>query len=381
MNLRRFVYRVPFTDCFPRSSLSHGRRDEVQGRVEILNLFVLISHFNACLEVLELPAEIAPFLVELPYPNLRRMKLEGHIPLLLQRWSNIFSSAPRLRDLEFKVTRAQVEARYMLRPGSGCSEQGYCLFPPKSLTSSPTADRSDPDSILRDEALEQSTVTRLKSIHLSSPCADDGVFRYLSDSLTELCLVAYPLPGILGARWSDAPASELRTVQQMLDVLKVLCLPNVTKLKLAYIFRGDEEADLDCQLVKRIGECFPELEELEMHRYRNLASENAVRVDPLPIIKEGLASIVNLAHIRLNLDYPQRPRYARSRQNNSKAYRAFHDSLENGDAKSIAEALISLQSIGVLFHEDFSTYWDIWGVDRHKKQVSLIGCPKMPVEM
>jgi hypothetical protein len=100
------------------------------------------------------------------------------------------------------------------------------------------------------------------------------------------------------------------------------------------------------------------------------------------MIREGLASIINLAHIRLNLDYPQRPRYAGSRQNNCKAYRAFHDELENGDAKSIAEALTSLVSVGILFHDDFSTYWDTWSVERGKGgEVSLFDSLKVPVEV
>jgi len=289
LNLRRFVYRVPFTDCFPRTSSSHGRRDEVQGRVEILNLLALISQFNTVLEVLELPAEIAPFLLcneELAYPNLRRLRIEGHVPLLLPRWRAIFSSAPQLRSVEFRVAKTRVEARYRLRPGSGCGEEGYCLLPPSSMKTATDKSEHDHDGDIL--ALERSTLSRLKSLHLSSPCVQDGIFHYLStslsDNLTELCLVAYPLPGILGARWSDAPASELRTAKEMLDVLKVIALPGLVRFKVAYIVKaGDREGDVDAdqQLVKRIGESFPELEELEMHRYRDLSLGPESEMDPL----------------------------------------------------------------------------------------------------
>ncbi|KAF5357650.1 hypothetical protein D9758_007449 [Tetrapyrgos nigripes] len=425
LNLRKFVYRSPFTDCFPRTSPSHGRRDEIQGRVEIYNLLALLGQFNTCLEILELPAEIAPFLIEaeLPYPNLRKLRVEGHIPLLLPRWRGIFSSAPQLRGVEFKVARTQVESRYRARLGG---EQGFCLLPkidsesrssmsmitgPSSLPTPKSSnlafhadkdkggagDRSEVEDQNREsekgrEDLEQATIARLRSLHLSSPCVQDNVFRHLSDSLTELSLVVYPLPGILGARWSDAPASEVRTARQMLDVLELLCLPNVMRFRMVYCVAGGGEdgqgevgMGADGRLVARISQSFPGLEELELHRYRDTGHGPGIdqaTTDPVPMIKEGLASLVNLTHIRLNLDYPQRPRYAGSRQNNCRAYRAFHDTLENGDARSIAEALNSLVSIGILFHDDFSTHWDTWSIERGQGgDVRLFGSPKVAVEV
>jgi hypothetical protein len=297
LNLRKFIYRVPFTDCFPRISLSHGRRDEIQGQVEILNLIALLSQFNTCLEYLELPSEIAPFLFEQLedplaqaqvriFPNLRKMRVEGHIPLILPRWRGLFSCAPQLKGVEFKVARTQVEPRYRAKVGG---EWGYCLLPEADLGSSRsgsfpmseglestfTTNRDEGhDADRTREDLEQSAIARLRSLHISSPCAKDGVFRHVSDSLTELSLVAYPLPGILGARWSDAPASELRTAKQMLDVLELLCLPNLMRFRMAYSADGSSHddtspgTDQDQGLVARIGQSFPELEELEIHRYR-----------------------------------------------------------------------------------------------------------------
>ncbi|KIK65716.1 hypothetical protein GYMLUDRAFT_70796 [Collybiopsis luxurians FD-317 M1] len=262
--LQKFVYRVPFTDCFPRESESYGRRDRVQGSVELSNLLVLVSLIHESAEVLELPAELALHLIaEFTYPKLRGLVIQGHEPLHSSDWTKIFYSAPLLRDFHIQTPTGFTE--YPIhRKGVG------------GATVSPSHGSG---SIARN-------ISNLESLTISNLLGKDLVFHSLAyANLRKLSLKTFPLPDVLGARWSNIH-SKVMTSSEVLSFLSTIQLPNLEMFELCYVVDVKEGS-----MLARVKSSFPGLEALEMHRFRPLAIKNS-DCDPLvsflPVLRERL---------------------------------------------------------------------------------------------
>ncbi|KAJ4472066.1 hypothetical protein J3R30DRAFT_1026368 [Lentinula aciculospora] len=248
--LQKFVYRVPFTDCFPRESESYGRRDRMQGSVELANLLVLASLICDSVELLDIPAELALPLADFSYPKMRELVVRGHEPVQPTDWSMIFYNAPRLRNVQLETVSPE---KSTLRSMSPCT---------------PVSSIPHDDPVMRG-------VSNLETLSISNPFGKRSFFQVLPyANLTMLSLKAFPLPAITGPRWSNINS-------RVLTSSEVLCLLNAVQIVSLSTFELSYCVDTaDHSLLSRIHYSFPSLTTLEMHRLRPLANNNSEN-DPL----------------------------------------------------------------------------------------------------
>ncbi|KAJ3808900.1 hypothetical protein F5876DRAFT_78281 [Lentinula aff. lateritia] len=340
--LQKFVYRVPFTDCFPRESESYGRRDKVQGLVELSNLSVLVSLVCDSVEALEIPAELALHLADLPYPKLSELTFRGHEPLHTTDWSMMFHRAPRLRDVHIQ-TPAYFNDRLISPIISTCS-------------------------IPHDDPVMRG-MSNLQSLTISNPFGKNLFFQVLTyANLRTLSLKAFPLPDIVGARWSNVH-SRVLAGSEVLYILNALQIVSLSTFELSYWVDAS-----DVSLLSRIHISFPKLSTLEIHRFRPLAKENSEN-DPLSSMPNTLAKAVNLEHLMMNLDFPERPRHIDWRHDDSERSRTFYSFLEKEIVSTFAHAVPSLKTLGILSHHSFSSCWDIWEVTQTRGLIPQLQTP------
>ncbi|KAE9395648.1 hypothetical protein BT96DRAFT_141738 [Gymnopus androsaceus JB14] len=347
-SLQRFVYRVPFSDCFPRESKSYGRRDRVQGSVELSNLRVLASLICDSVEVLELPAELAFLLTHITYPKLRVFSVQGHEPLQLAEWAEILRSARQLREVHLQTPIGFTE----------WSKTSSNWIESNSIPTAPVPQTHSDDLIMRG-------LSNLESLTISNPL-DPGkelFFQFLPyANLRTFSLKAFPPLSALGARWSGIH-SQVLTSSEILCILKGIQLINLSTFEVSYSVDAE-----DGVMLSHISSSFPSLEKLEIHRYRSLAKYNS-EYDPLVSMPDALATATNLQHLMLNLDFPERP-YWRDDNLNPERYKVFHGFLESQVASPFTGAIPSLKTLGILCHDAFSSYWDTWEVSKTRKLVS-----------
>ncbi|KAF9076626.1 hypothetical protein BDP27DRAFT_1414479 [Rhodocollybia butyracea] len=336
--LHHFVYRVPFTDSFPRESESYGRRDRLQGLAEISNLLVLASLICNSVEILEIPAELALPLTDFAYPKLREFTVQGPEPLQTVEWTKIFLSAPQLRDVRFQTPVGSTEWSTPL----DWMESSIPIIYPRD------------DFVTRGMA-------NLESLIISNPSGKRQFFQLLPfGNLRTLSLKVFPLPD--STRWSGIH-SQIPTSSEVLGILNAIQLFSLSTFELSY--RVD---DRDCDLLSRIHFSFPGLISLEIHRFRPLAKTNS-DYDPLLWMPNALATIINLQYLKLNLDFPERPKCTDWRRDDLERYKSFRQFLKTNVAGTFMHTLPSLKMIGVLFHDAFSSYWDTWGVSEPRELV------------
>ncbi|KAG7096592.1 hypothetical protein E1B28_004011 [Marasmius oreades] len=344
--IRTFIYRAPFTDCFPLGSRSYGRRDTVQGAVEVSNLVVLVELFRPALEVLELPAELASRVIydvannsgsSTMFPKLREFCVQGHLSPMAQCWQGFFEGwAPRLQELRLYLAAApsDVSTRSIFASG---------VHP----------------------CLGRSAVHELHTLSMSTPVANDLVYQLLPESLAELDLRAYPIPGMYGAsdkcvRTTIPSASELSAVFQHLN------LPRLEILKISYTVGDTLDRVGEETLMARLMRALPTVSLLEIHRYRPLARTNDDE-DPVPPLTHHLASSTRLKDLFLNLDFPEHPTFNRTFAERPRTDRR---ALQIGTAKTFAESIKFLSTISILSHEGFSSHWNTWEVTRRQSSDS-----------
>ncbi|KAF5393584.1 hypothetical protein D9757_000396 [Collybiopsis confluens] len=330
--LQRFVYRVPFTDCFPRESESYGRRDREQGSVELSNLLVLAALISETVEVLELPAELALLLIaEFTFPRLRQLTIQGNEPLHPSDWTSIFRSAPMLR-----VCHLQTHTRFSVTP-IGIEALGN--------TRSPS-----------NRGFLAQGISNLESLTISNVLGKDMIIQSLPyANLRTLSLKAFPLPDILGARWSNIH-TQVMTSSEVLGYLSSMQLTNLLTFELTYVVDSKEYS-----MLARVNSSFPNLNTLELHRFRPLATDNSDN-DPLTLLPKFLTRMPKLQYLKLNLDFPQRPRCTDWRREGAENYKEFLEFLKNKVAAVFAADIPSLRKLGILFHGAFSSYWEIWEI-------------------
>ncbi|KAJ3713800.1 hypothetical protein C8R42DRAFT_726802 [Lentinula raphanica] len=343
--LKRFVYRVPFTECFPRESESYGRRDKVQGPVELSNLLLLTSLVCESVEVLEIPAELALPLVDCVFPNLRELTVQGHEPLQAFDWSAIFRNAPRLGGIHLQTVHT-ASNRLTTRTPRAASRPSY------------------DDFIVRG-------MSNLESLTLSEICGKERLLSALPyANLRTLSFKAFPLPGVTGSRWSNI-YPRIPTSSEILCILNTVQIVTLSTFELSYSVDSS-----DISLLSRIHSSFPRLSTLEIHRLRPMAKSNS-EDDPLIYMPHTLAKPgSNLRNLKLNLDFPERPRHNDWRQDDSKRDREFHLFLEKEIATRFVHAIHSLQTMQILAHDAFSSYWDTWKITATRE---LIPQPAVPV--
>lgn len=80
-NLRRFVYRAPFS-CSRKAICTpeYGKRSAEQTAVETYNLRLLLDANRDSSEISELPGELADGVLDSPFPSLKELSLFGHGP-------------------------------------------------------------------------------------------------------------------------------------------------------------------------------------------------------------------------------------------------------------------------------------------------------------
>ncbi|KAL0581224.1 hypothetical protein V5O48_000812 [Marasmius crinis-equi] len=364
--IRTFIYHAPFTDCFYLGSKSYGRRDHLQGSVEVANLLVLIELFRSTLEVFEIPAELAPRLINeiatnhssssTLFPHLREMRVRGHIPFSgspressspLNCWQGFFTApeswAPRLRGLSLQMA-AVPDVTNVNHPVLPLHDDGYF-----------------------DSIAARGVAMQLQSFTLSTPVEHNLVFHFLPESLVDLDLRTYPLPGVVG-RSSKCIRTVAPSASQLSVILQMINLPILETLKLSYKIENDADRDGEEALLAHFARRCATLSSIEIHRYRPHASVNSDD-DPILPLTRHLSSLIRLRTVLLNLDFPERPRDHQALWNGTTVAaqrRANHKALEMGIVTMLAENIKSLCSTRILSHEDFCSHWNTWDVLRRQ---------------
>ncbi|PIL28942.1 hypothetical protein GSI_08989 [Ganoderma sinense ZZ0214-1] len=152
-------------------------------------------------------------------------------------------------------------------------------------------------------------LSELRSLVIAYPDPEDGIFSLSLPNLTHLSLRDQPrvyhrltadgLPiadGPYGGSW-PAP---LLSSEEMLSILRRMDLSHLTNLELVYMAHQPGEDD---ELLSYIAESLPQLEHLELHRYRGVRSQmRRIRVDHMHIARL-LSTLTSLLTLRLNLDF------------------------------------------------------------------------------
>ena len=218
-------------------------------RIEETMLRRVLENLHGTVERLTLPAQAAPIqaMAQWDWPRLTELTLRGEwwaepeprTPLV-----SLFARMPRLRKLELELALVQAAEAPSLWPrGPRALAPSRLRFPWTDLT----------------------------HLSLTHPRADDEVFAHLPPTLRALSLCCFPhkseehfLDMGLGSgggvlRQYEYPVLD---ASAMLGILKRCRTPRLVCLVLEY--DADERED---ELLWYVGEAFPQVESLEVHRY------------------------------------------------------------------------------------------------------------------
>ncbi|KAI0664093.1 hypothetical protein C8Q70DRAFT_945373 [Cubamyces menziesii] len=225
--------------CF-RELVSHlGRVDlEAEYALESRCLAKLVCDMHSTAELLSLPMETAPLrqMLELPWPRIRSFALHGRHLTLDQASAlpAVLSHMPSLRTLRVQAAQPSSLSRNPIL-GISCTTLAVELRELRSLTVAyPNPD--DP-------------IFSLKTPHLTHLSLRDEPRYYFHLRNTEL------IPSSIAA--PILKASECLTILRKKDV------PLLTSLEVVY--EADAEED---ELLRHISSAYPNLAQLELHRYR-----------------------------------------------------------------------------------------------------------------
>nr|VWP01968.1 Ubiquitin-like modifier-activating enzyme ATG7 (ATG12-activating enzyme E1 ATG7) (Autophagy-related protein 7) [Ganoderma boninense] len=185
---------------------------------------------------------------------------------------------------------------------SGSSTSVHCP------TTYPTPNTTDPIPFQR-EPSPIPFLSDLRSLVIAYPDPEDGIFSLNLPNLTHLSLRDQPrvyhrltaddiaIPdGPYGGSW-PAP---LLSSGELLSILRRMDLSRLTSLELVYMAHQPGQDDV---LLSYIPESLPQLQHLELHRYRGVRSQmRRVRVDHMHIARL-LSTATSLVTLRLNLDF------------------------------------------------------------------------------
>ncbi|PBK61912.1 hypothetical protein ARMSODRAFT_964503 [Armillaria solidipes] len=259
-NLRRFVYRAPFSwsreaICTPE----YGKRSAEQITVETYNLRLLLDANRDSLEILELPGELADGVLDSPFPSLKELSLLGHGPNC-HTWVSALPTQSHLRKLHIEIVSSYSP-------------------PPIPIASHLTI----------------SQLTKMRSLTVSNPCPNDPLFKMLPLNLEHLSLIPYPDPFMIG--WIPESEIPIKIVpcSAMNAILTAGSFGDLTSLNVAYHWESDRT---DISLLNLIAQTSPYLEFLELNRYGRKDSP----FDIVTSLETSLQHLKYLSHLRLNLE-------------------------------------------------------------------------------
>ncbi|PIL28350.1 hypothetical protein GSI_09501 [Ganoderma sinense ZZ0214-1] len=269
-------------------------------RIEETMLRRVLEKLHGSLESLTLPAQAAPIqaMAQWKWPRLRELTLRG--PWWVEPRSpplvSLFATMPRLRKLALELTLAQGPLTLTEAPPlwpRAHAHRATFAFPWPDLT----------------------------HLSLSHPRADDEVFAHLPLGLRALSLCCCP-------HKSEKPFLDLDSTvphgyqyqypvlgaSEMLGILQCCqCrTPQLAHLALEYNANGRERED---ELLRHVVVAFPDLESLEVHRYRKADDTDTTawwgKRDPDFQIVESfgrsLGSLARLRTVKVYLDYEDAP--------------------------------------------------------------------------
>ncbi|KAK0197958.1 hypothetical protein F5146DRAFT_65449 [Armillaria mellea] len=259
-NLRRFVYRAPFSwslegICTPE----YGKRSAEQLAVETHNLRLLLDANRDSLEILELPGELADGILDSPFPSLKELSLFGHGPNC-HTWVSALPTQSHLSKLHIEIASSYSPSQIPIASHLTCSQ-----------------------------------LSELRSLTVSNPCPDDPLFRMLPPNLEHLSLISYPDPFMI---WWE-PQSEIPVkilpCSAMNAILTTGSFGSLTCLNVAYQWESDRA---EITLLNLIARMSPYLEFFELNRYGKKDSP----FDIVSSLETSLRHLKYLSHLRLNLE-------------------------------------------------------------------------------
>ena len=216
-------------------------------------LAALVPNMAGTVEHLDIPLETAPLqrMAELSWTNLRTLIIRGRYISKSQvdDLPAFLSTLPRLQKLSVFNFRRQPLAR-----------------PP----------------ILGRVAAPSMVLSGLRSLTVTYPDPDDGIFSVDTSHLSHLSLRDWPRyhqdhshDWRLRSRW----AQPILTSAECLSILKRMEMPQLTSLELVYLAKY---AGSDDELLEYVTHTYPRLTHLELHRYR---ASRLDAVDHVSILK------------------------------------------------------------------------------------------------
>lgn len=234
--LRFFIYHS--TDWrklrLPFGLRLYNKQDALRLESLCMAYFVLGMHLTA--EAVKMPLEAAPLsrMLELSWPWLRELTLYGEYPLDYDTsWlASMLSRVPDLRVLSIRIMQ------------------------PQSLARTPVLGR--PHAFVP-------RLAQLRSLNLAYPDPNDAIFSGPAPGLTHLSLRDFPrfYYSLYETGFKSDVAEPILSSSECLAVLKKMEAPRLTSLELVYQVDGD-----DTDLLRHIASAYPNLEDLELHRYR-----------------------------------------------------------------------------------------------------------------
>ena len=244
--LRHFSLK---THCF-RELLSSLRRYDLEAeyKVESRYLAQLVCGMHKTAESVSIPMETAPLLrmAELSWPRIQTLALHGRYitpgqPALLQ---SVLTRMPSLRSLRVQVAQLPAFSRPRI------------LNPLVSLD-----------------------LAELRSLTIAYPDPDDAIFSLKTPHLTHLSLRDEPRYYFYLRNRDFLPSSAVAPIlgaSECLAILQRMDVPLLSSLELVY------EADAgEHELLHHVSTSYPDLAQLELHRYR------ANDIDVVPYVRRG----------------------------------------------------------------------------------------------
>lgn len=214
------------------------RRTQTQITSEGKKLNQLLQSSLATLEILDIPADSAPFSLntEWELPNLHHLRLHGRGPSTPIVFLDIFPSLPQLRDLRLLV-------------------QGSTFMPTDVATIQPSG---------------KALLGRLRSLFLQQWEPDEPIFSVISDTIQELTLYdpKFPMP--------EASTEEYSPLRTCTHIAKILPSDSFSMLRiLRMTITEDDEGPISRKFSDQLARCLPILVELTIGTKTSLSLASA----------------------------------------------------------------------------------------------------------
>nr|VWP01970.1 Autophagy-related protein 11 [Ganoderma boninense] len=295
---------------------------------------------------LTIPIETAPLreMSKIRWPKLKHLYLHGRL-LASSQSAALRALLPSLHALETLSVQA-ARSKQLARPRLLAPFPSSSVHGASSSASSSHAPPTPP-----------AILPRLRSLTIAYANPEDAIFS-INAELTHLSLRDCPrfyhflaYGGLrIGAQWGwNMP---ILNPAQCLSMMRRMPLSRLTRLELVYMVAATQSGN-DADLLTYIGEAFPALSYLEIHRYRYQRTE---RVDHVHIART-LTAVKSLRTVRLNLDFhDDHQAYC----GNPDKQKRWHDTFmgqRGPEILAIMEECPLLEHVALLYHGSPSTTW------------------------